>query len=173
MAHLIGMDAELAIQLYEKRGELEASTAHLASLSREWSGEDVDVSVLDGLISVKRRDIEAKSSALASFNFREEDVRTISDLIDRTEAEISALNEEAYQLTQLIQRIAESLEEQQVLFKPEEAERLFREAGVLLGDQLKRDYEQLIAFNRAITEERREALQEQMAESQARLAEDT
>lgn len=171
VAHLIGMDAELAIQLYEKRGELEASTAHLASLSREWSGEDVDVSVLDGLISVKRRDIEAKSSALASFNFREEDVRTISDLIDRTEAEISALNEEAYQLTQLIQRIAESLEEQQVLFKPEEAERLFREAGVLLGDQLKRDYEQLIAFNRAITEERREALQEQMAESQARLAE--
>ncbi len=46
---------------------------------------------------------------------------------------------------------------------------LFREAGVAFGDQLKRDYNQLIKFHRAITEERREALQQQADETSARL----
>jgi len=38
------------------------------------------------------------------------------------------------------------------------------EAGVLFKDQIKRDYQQLIAFNRAITEERRVYLQEERKE---------
>lgn len=171
VAHLIGMDSGPVIELYNKREDLASTTAHLASLTREWSGEDVDPSVLDGLISVKKRDIEARRTTLESFNFEHDDTRTTSDLIDRTEAHIAALNEESYRLTQLTQRIAESLNEQQILFRPADAEKLFREAGVLLGDQLKRDYAQLIEFNRAITEERRGALQQQLAETQARLGE--
>ncbi|WP_210405936.1 DUF2326 domain-containing protein [Micromonospora sp. MH33] len=171
VAHLIGMDSGPVIELYKKREELAATTSDLATLTREWNGEDVDPSVLDGLISVKRRDIDAKTATLASFNFQEEDTRATSELIERTEAQIAALNEESYRLGQLTQRIIESLEEEQVLFRPRDAEILFREAGVLLGDQIKREYEQLVAFNRAITDERREALQEQFAESQARLVE--
>ncbi|GGM26395.1 hypothetical protein GCM10011608_08880 [Micromonospora sonchi] len=171
VAHLIGMESGPVIELYQKREELNAATSDLATLTREWSGEDVDPSVLDGLISVKRRDIDAKTAALSSFNFQEEDTRATSELIDQTESQIAALNEESYRLNQLIQRIAESLDEEQVLFRPKDAEDLFRQAGVFLGDQIKREYEQLIAFNRAITEERREALQEQLAEGQARLVE--
>ncbi|MEU4639266.1 DUF2326 domain-containing protein [Micromonospora sp. NPDC023814] len=171
VAHLLGMNSTPVVGLYQKREELVKANADLATLSREWSGEDVDPSVLDGLISVKKRDIDARTGALASFNFQEEDSRATSDLIDRTEAQISALNEESYRLTQLIQRIVESLEEEQVLFRPKDAEKLFREAGVLLGDQVKREYDQLIAFNRSITVERQEALQSQLSESRVRLAE--
>ncbi|EEP73096.1 hypothetical protein MCAG_03423 [Micromonospora sp. ATCC 39149] len=171
VAHLIGMDSDPVVELYQKREELNRATSDLATLTREWSGEDVDPSMLDGLISVKRRDIDAKSTTLASFNFQEEDTRATSELIDRTEAQISALNEESYRLSRLIQRIAESLEEEQVLFRPKDAEELFLQAGVFLGDQIKKEYAQLVAFNRAITEERRDALQEQLEDSQARLAE--
>ncbi|MBX7269318.1 DUF2326 domain-containing protein [Micromonospora sp. Llam7] len=171
VAQLIGMESGPVVELYQKKEELNATTADLATLTREWSGEDVDPSVLDGLISVKRRDIDAKTATLSSFNFQEEDTRATSELIDQTESQITALNEESYRLNQLIQRIAESLDEEQVLFRPKDAEDLFRQAGVFLGDQIKREYEQLLAFNRAITEERREALQEQLAESQARLVE--
>ncbi|MEU1249389.1 DUF2326 domain-containing protein [Micromonospora arida] len=171
VAHILGMDSTPVVGLYQKREELAQANSDLATLSREWSGEDVDPSVLDGLISVKKRDIDARVATLASFNFQEEDSRTTSDLIDRTEAQISALNEESYRLTQLIQRIVESLEEEQVLFRPKDADKLFREAGVLLGDQIKREYDQLIAFNRSITVERQEALQSQLSESRVRLAE--
>ncbi|MEU1747097.1 DUF2326 domain-containing protein [Micromonospora arida] len=171
VAHLIGMESEPVIGLYQKKEELNQATSDLATLTREWSGEDVDPSVLDGLISVKRRDIDARTATLASFNFQEEDTRATTELIDRTEAQITALNEESYRLGRLVQRIDESLEEEQVLFRPRDAAELFRQAGVFLGDQIKREYEQLVAFNRAITEERREALQEQLTESQARLVE--
>ncbi|MEV1071716.1 DUF2326 domain-containing protein [Micromonospora parva] len=171
VAHILGMDSTPVVGLYQKREELAQANSDLATLSREWSGEDVDPSVLDGLISVKKRDIDARAATLASFNFQEEDSRTTSDLIDRTEAQISALNEESYRLTQLIQRIVESLEEEQVLFRPKDADKLFREAGILLGDQIKREYDQLIAFNRSITVERQEALQSQLSESRVRLAE--
>ena len=170
VAHLLGMDSQPVLDLYNKREEMNSNGVHLGSLAREWSGEDVDPSVLDGLMSVKRRDIESKSRTLESFNFQEEDTRTGSELIEQTEARISALNEESYRLSRLVQRIHESLEEQQVLFRPADAEALFQEAGIIFGDQLKHDYNQLIAFNRAITQERREALGAQADEAEQRLS---
>ena len=122
------------------------------------------------MISVKRRDIAAKTEVLDSFSFGEEDQRVTATVVQDTEVRIAALNEESYKIAQLSERIDESLKDQQVVFKPSDAEALFREAGVAFGDQLKRDYEQLIAFNRAITKERREALEEQRHEIAARLS---
>ena len=54
-------------------------------------------------------------------------------------------------MLQLFKRIDQSLDEQKIVFDPKAAERLFREAGVFDG-QLTRDFDQLIEFNRAITE---------------------
>jgi uncharacterized protein YydD (DUF2326 family) len=105
VAHILGMDSRPVVDLYGKREELNENAIHLGSLAREWSGDDVDPSVLDGLILVKRRDIDSKSKTLASFNFQEEDMRTTSDLIERTEAQIAALNEESYRLSRLVRRI--------------------------------------------------------------------
>jgi uncharacterized protein YydD (DUF2326 family) len=50
------------------------------------------------------------------------------------------------------------------LFDPDDAQRLFHQVGVLFAGQVKKDFEQLIAFNRAITEERRGYLKEERAE---------
>jgi uncharacterized protein YydD (DUF2326 family) len=61
------------------------------------------------------------------------------------------------------------LEEDQILFNPDEAQRLFEEAGVLFKGQIKKDFQQLIDFNRAITDERRGYLQEEREEVEAEL----
>ena len=50
---------------------------------------------------------------------------------------------------------------------------MFADAGVVFGEQIKRDYEQLIAFNHAITAERREALLAQQKQAAARVEEIT
>jgi len=161
VAHMVGLEAQPVIDLYNKREDLSSAETRLSTLTREWGGDDVDSSVIDGLISVKRRDLAAKSEVLDSFSFGGEDQRTQTVVVEDVEARISALNEESYRLAQLTDRIAESLRDQQVIFKPADAEALFAEAGIAFGDQIKRDYLQLIAFNRAITKERREALEEQ------------
>ncbi len=46
---------------------------------------------------------------------------------------------------------------------------MFEEAGVLFKGQIKKDFQQLIAFNRAITDERRGYLQEERSEIEAEL----
>ncbi|MGY4428477.1 uncharacterized protein YydD (DUF2326 family) [Bradyrhizobium sp. F1.13.1] len=62
-----------------------------------------------------------------------------------------------------------SLEEDQILFNPDDARKLFREVGVLFEGQVKRDFQQLIAFNRAITDERHGYLVEERAEIEGEL----
>ncbi len=65
-------------------------------------------------------------------------------------------------------RIKASLEADRIEFKPEAAQSLFAEAGIVFADQLKKDFEQLIAFNRAITRERSTELKKQLKDSEER-----
>jgi len=79
------------------------------------------------------------------------------------------LNSQRYSLNHSKRKIAASLAEEQILFNTEEAQRLFKEAGILFAGQIKKDFEQLLAFNRAITDERRGYLQEERADVEAAL----
>lgn len=169
VAHLLGMPAEPVIGLYDKREELASATSHLNSVAQEWGDDAADPSVLDGLISVKRRDVESREAALETFNFAAEDNRVTAEVVEDIEGRLAGLNEEKYRLSQLLSRIDASLEEEKVIFRPSDAEKLFAEAGVTLGEQIKRDYRQLIEFNRAITQERREALEKQSSDARERL----
>jgi uncharacterized protein YydD (DUF2326 family) len=167
VAHLLGLDSGYVKDLYDKREELAAAEGHLSSLLQEWGSDAADPSLLDGLISVKRREVEERQAVLESFDFAAEDQRVTAVTIEEVETRIAAANEERYRLGQLVQRIEDSLKQEQILFKPAEAEKLFREAGVVLGTQVRHDYEQLIAFNRAIGLERRGALEAQLEEVQS------
>ena len=169
VAHLLGLSAQSVLALYEKREEYSAATAHLQSIAREWGDEATDPSVVDGLISVKRRDVEARETAMNSFDLAEEDSRVVTILVEDVESRIAGLNEERYKILQLLERIAASLTDGKIMFRPADAEKLFKQAGLLLGDQVTRTYEQLIRFNLAITQERREALESQRDEAAARL----
>lgn len=171
VAHLLGMESQPVVSLYEKREQLAAVTAHLNSVAQEWGDDAADPSVLDGLISVKRRDVEARESALDTFNFTDDDNRVTVEVVEDIEGRLSGLNEEKYRLSQLVSRIADSLEEEKVIFRPSDAEKLFAEAGVALGEQIKRSYTQLVTFHRAITQERRDALQRQSHEARERSVE--
>ena len=90
-------------------------------------------------------------------------------LVDEVDEKIAELNARRYSLTQNLKKIMNSLKEDQVVFDPEKAETLFKEAGVLFEGQIKRDFDQLIAFDKAITEERYTYLQEERTEIQAEL----
>lgn len=171
VAHLLGLSAQPVNDLYARRDELDAADARLATLSAELSGEQADVSLIDGLIAVKRRALVDLEVAVTSFQFMDEERRRTGDLVEQVEARISALNEERYELTRLILRIEESLAENQVMFRPADAQALFEESGILLGEQIARDFDQLVAFNRAISIERSEALRLQLERAQRRSTE--
>ncbi|MGL5829698.1 MAG: DUF2326 domain-containing protein, partial [Angustibacter sp.] len=75
VAHLLGISSGTVLELYQKREELEATTNHLHEISREWGEDASDPSVLDALMSVKRKEIEDRESTLETLNFVDDDAR--------------------------------------------------------------------------------------------------
>jgi uncharacterized protein YydD (DUF2326 family) len=164
LAHLLGFDSRLLSEHYDKESELKNKRDAEETIEKELGGSIGDISKIEGLLLLKRSDAEKKQRLLDAFDFRVLDQERTKQVVEEVDERIAALNSESYSLRYNLKKVQQSLEEDQILFNPDEAQRLFHDAGVLFHGQIKRDFQQLIAFNRAITEERRRYLQEERTE---------
>ncbi len=169
LAHVLGFDSELVAQHYKKEEELSEKQTTAQTIKNELGGSIEDISKIEGILLLKQKEAEKKQKLLDAFDFRTQDKNRTKQVVDDVDERIAALNAERYSLNQSRKKILASLEEDQILFHPSDAQRLFKEAGILFDGQIKKDFEQLIAFNRAITEERRGYLQEERAEVETKL----
>lgn len=169
LAHILGFDDELVASHYAKEAELAEKQATAQTIRQELGGAIEDASKIDGILLLKQQELEKKQQLLDAFDFRSQDKAQTKQLVDEVDEKIAAHNARRYSLTQNRKKIMASLEEDQILFKPDDAKTLFEEAGVLFAGQIKRDFQQLIAFNRAITDERHGYLIEERAEIEAEL----
>jgi uncharacterized protein YydD (DUF2326 family) len=169
LAHMLGFDAKLIALHYEKEEELSQREDTAQTIKNELGGSIQDISKIEGILLLKQKEAQKKQKLLDAFDFRAQDKDRTKQLVDGIDERIAALNSERYSLTQNRKKILASLEEDQILFNPDEAQRLFGEAGVLFKGQVKKDFQQLIAFNRAITDERRGYLQEERVEIETEL----
>jgi uncharacterized protein YydD (DUF2326 family) len=164
LAHLLGFDSALVEGLYRKEAELSEKQATVDTIRAELGGSVEDVSKIEGMLLLKQKEAEKKQALLDAFDFRSADKDKTKLVVDDVDARIATLNAERYSLSLARKKIVTSVEEDVILFNPDDAQRLFAEVGVTFPGQLKKDYEQLIAFNRAITDERRQYLQEERTE---------
>ncbi|MGE0768388.1 MAG: DUF2326 domain-containing protein [Hyphomicrobiaceae bacterium] len=164
LAHILGFKASLIGQHYAKERDLEKKKATEKTLKSELGGSVEDLSKIEGLLLLKRDEAAKKQALLDAFDFRARDREATRQLVEEIDQEIAARNQRRYSLNQNKKRIMTSLDDDIILFDPEEAKRLFAEAGILFEGQIKKDFEQLIAFNRAITDERGKYLLEEKAE---------
>lgn len=169
LAHILGFNAKIVAEHYEKEEELAQKQATAQTIKNELGGSIEDISKIEGLLLLKQKEAERKQKLLDAFDFRSQDKDRTKQLVDEIDERIAALNAERYSLNLNKKKVLASLEEDQILFNPDDAERLFAEAGVLFKGQIKKDFQQLIAFNRAITDERRGYLQEERNEIEAEL----
>ena len=169
LAHILGFDAQLITLHYKKEDELAKKQSKAQTIKNELGGSIEDISKIEGILLLKQKEAEKKQKLLDAFDFRAQDKDQTKQLVDDIDERIAVLNSERYSLNQNRKKILASLEEDQILFNPDEAQRLFEEAGVLFQGQIKKDFQQLIAFNRAITDERRVYLQEDRAEIESEL----
>lgn len=169
LAHILGFDAQLVAQHYKKEEQLAASQSTAKTINNELGGSIEDISKVEGILLLKQKEADKKQKLLDAFDFRNQDKDSTKQLVNDIDERIASLNAKRYSLNLNKKKIIASLEEDQILFDPDEAQRLFKEAGVLFTGQIKKDFQQLIAFNRAITDERRGYLQEERAEAEAEL----
>lgn len=169
LSHVLGFDAQLVVQHYRKEEQLAARQSTEQTIKNELGGSIEDISKIEGILLLKQKEAEKKQKLLDAFDFRVQDKDNTKQLVDDIDERIASLNIKRYSLNQNKKKINTSLEEGQIFFNPDEAQRLFEEAGVLFKGQIKKDFQQLIAFNRAITDERRGYLQEERVEIEAEL----
>jgi uncharacterized protein YydD (DUF2326 family) len=169
IAQILGFNAELVGSHYKKGLQLKEKETTAQTIKNELGGSIEDISRIEGILLLKQQEADRKQRLLDAFDFRTQDKDKTTELVDDIDEQIAALNAERYSLNQNKKKILASLAEDQILFNPNEAERLFDEAGVLFAGQIKKDFQQLIAFNRAITEERRRYLQEDRSEIESEL----
>lgn len=169
LAHILGFDAQLLSAFYKKSEQISVKQDIVKTLTVELGGNAEDISKIEGMLLLKLKEAEKKQILLDAFDFREQDKDQTKQLVDNVDERIAELNARRYSLTQARKKIIASLEEDRILFNPLEAQRLFAEAGVFFAGQIKKDFEQLIDFNRAITEERRGYLKEERQEVEAEL----
>ena len=169
LAHVLGFDAQLIVEHYEKEEQLSKKQAIAQTIKNELGGSIEDISKIEGILLLKQKEAEKKQTLLDAFDFRTQDKDSTKQLVDDIDVKIASLNAERYSYNQNKKKIISSLEEDQILFNPDEAQRLFEEAGVLFKGQIKKDFQQLIDFNRAITDERRGYLQEEREEVEVEL----
>jgi len=169
LAHILGFRDEIIQEHYRKEDDLAKMQQTAQTLEAELRGSIADLSKIEGMLLLKQKEVGKKQELLDAFDFRAQDKRKTKQLVEEIDARISHLNSERYYLNQNKKKIDAALEEEQILFDPDEAERLFKESGVFFEGQIKRDFQQLIAFNRAITVERRAYLGDERNEIDAEI----
>ena len=131
LAHVLGFDAQLVAQHYEKEEQLAKKQATTQTIKNELGGSIEYISKIDGILLLKQKEAEKKQKLLDAFDFRAQDKDSTKQLVDDIDERIASLNAERYSLNQNKKKIIASLEDDQILFNPDEAQRLFEEAGVL------------------------------------------
>lgn len=169
LSHILGFNAKFVEDHYLKEDELADKQSKEATIKGELGGSIEDISKIEGMLLLKQNEAEKKQKLLDAFDFRFQDKEKTKRLVDEFDEHIGRLNSERYSLTYRRKKIVASLDEEQILFDPDAAGTLFQEAGIFFEGQIKKDFQQLIAFNKAITEERRGYLLEERAEIEAEL----
>ncbi|NUM57502.1 MAG: DUF2326 domain-containing protein [Bdellovibrionaceae bacterium] len=169
LAHLLGFDSQLIEQHYEKETSLEELKQKEKVLGTEVGGSIQDLSKIEGLLLLKQTDLTKKQKFIDGFDFNSEDKEKIKNLVEQVDIKTNELNSRRYSLTQSKWKIEQSLQDELIKFSVSEAQELFKEAKLLFDGQIKKDFEQLISFNKAIASERKEYLLQELQDINAEL----
>ncbi|MDP1563529.1 MAG: DUF2326 domain-containing protein [Pirellulaceae bacterium] len=169
LAHVLGLNAELLVKKYDLDAAISAKDAEHADAKKNATFSEDDVDRLKGQIEVKQDDVDSKQRRIDDFDFHEKEIELATQLVEEVEQRTTELNNEIYNLKFDIDQATAGMQTE-LHFDIAEVDAVFRDAQLYFPTQLKRDYEQLIEFNRQIMTERRLHLEERVGELRTRLA---
>jgi len=170
LARVLGLDAELFRQRYLLRNSIDQKQTDLLTFENLSGATEEQLDNSDALLQLREAESQRMQAELDQFDFEGADAAATEKLVEDIDQRIAELNERRYALSYKAREANEALKGDKIVFDPGKAKSLFEEAGILFPDQIVADFEQLIAFNRAITQERQQYLQEELDETSIQLA---
>jgi uncharacterized protein YydD (DUF2326 family) len=173
VAHLFGFNETPVIRKYELDDNIGKLRSQLAERQAEVQFKEDQLPELTARLSVLQQQVEESIRALDAFEFDDEERRMMKELVESVEVEVAAINERVYNIRYDINQINEAFSHKDK-FDLKDVELAFKETGVNFPGQLRKSYEDLVSFNRQVTNERNAALrtrQKSLAEEEDLLLE--
>jgi uncharacterized protein YydD (DUF2326 family) len=169
VAKVLGFDDRPLLLKYEADAAHGRIKARRDELQSEVNIKVADYEKLRASIAVKRDDVERKVSAIDQFDFHQQESTLTQELSEQVEQEIVLTNELLYSARFDLAQIERGLQDE-IQFDLSDVKRVFSEAQLTFPDQLARDYNELVEFNRRILSERRIHLLQRAEELRTEIA---
>jgi len=163
----LGFDGQLVSRGYSLEDELVALERDEKQLIAKASGI-ADVDQLRGQLEIVEQEAKTIEDELDRFDFSPEDKRVTRDLVSNIDSRIVHLNEDRYSLQSERLKIQRALGVR-LSIDLKALQKIFGEAKIYFGDQVKKDFSSLERFNKQLAEERDEYLQKDLEEIEAQL----
>ena len=159
---LLGYESQLLIDKLSLEDDIEQKKNIIKVLKEEARININDRDKLAGLLDIKEQEVSESKKTIDKFNFFEQDKTLNKELIEELDNKIQILSTDRYRLAYEINKIEESLSNISENISIEEIDALHKEAELYFPKELKKDFQDLIAFNEAISKERRKYLSENL-----------
>jgi uncharacterized protein YydD (DUF2326 family) len=157
VAHLFGFNSSSVERKYELDDEITKLRQRQTEHQAEVQFKEEELPAVMARISVARQNVDQIESQLDAFSFDSEEKRMVQDLVDSIEVRISVINNDVYEAKFDIRQIDSALGHKDK-FDLGQIGEIFDEASVHFPGQLKKQYQDLVNFNRQVTNERNSAL---------------
>lgn len=158
MFELLGFNGSLLVMKYDLEEQIKQIKTYIKEQEKDSDVRSGEKDKIVGQIQNKDEEKRVLERQLEKLDFNKQDQRIISDLTERIENQISDYNKQLYQIEFDIQKLESSISER-FSFDISRVESLFGEVEVFFPDKLKKTYNDLLEFNRKITEERNSQIQ--------------
>jgi len=167
---LLGFNGDLIKEKLEIEEDVDNLKKKLQTLKNEAQIDTSEKDRLEGLLEIKHNELNDIGKLIDVFNFYSEDLETNKMIVEHIDNKLQALNSERYRITFEINKIKKTLSNTIDDIDLNEINLLFKELNTYFPSELKKKYEDLINFQKAITSERKKYLSENLKELNSELS---
>lgn len=149
----LGFNGKLLREKYLIDDDIKEQEEYIQKLKLEFGINPNERDEIIALKNIKNDELISITQELDKFNFYENDKKLIESGVNKLEEKISHYNSLAYKLEYELKKIRKALKTK-ISFNLNKIEKVYNQVKISFPQQLKKDYQELILFNKKISEER-------------------
>jgi uncharacterized protein YydD (DUF2326 family) len=166
---LLGFNGDLIRRKLELEQEANVLRNTIGTLEQEANVNVNEKDKLLGLLDIRLQEKAEAEKTIDKFNFYLSDNSISKEIIEDLDFKIQTLHTDKYRTGYKISKTEESLRNSESSVNVQKLKQLFSEVELYFPDMLVKQYDDLESFNKAISEERRKFLKENLVELKTEL----
>lgn len=152
VANLLSIDGQNIKEKYDIENNIKKIEQEI-TLLEEGLGDYTTKEQIEAELLIYERRLKEKDDMYRKFDFYLSEKNISKELVDKIEADTSTLNKKRNSIMREIAYIDEFIK-QEIIVKEDDLEALFKEMKVLFPEDLRKNYQSVIHFNKQLAEER-------------------